>query len=99
MANLQKRVNAKKLEIHAYGQFRDYAPSVPVLLSLIPKGEGPATESIIEALEQLRDAATNFFTAKLNQALVDLEELELALKAYKQMRSGIIVPGMKIGNA
>jgi hypothetical protein len=77
--NLQKRVDAKKLEAHSYSQFRDYA-----------SGNFTPDEAT------LRDATNNYLTAKLNQALIDLEELELQLKAVKQMSSGVIVPGMQI---
>jgi hypothetical protein len=90
--NLQRRVDAKKLEAHSYAQFRDHAPAaLGHLLTGFDgavKGDPPS--------EYLHDATENLFTAKLNQALIDLEELELTLKAYKQMSSPIQVPGMQI---
>lgn len=74
------RVSAKKLEIHSYSQFKDNAPVAAIqLLGADPLGQG------------MHDAVENFFTAKMNQALLDLEELELQVKALRQARSGIII--------
>ncbi len=98
--NLQRRVDAKKLEAHSYAKFRDYAPTA--LGHLCEKLAGVDGDPAVREgradppSEYLHDATENFFTAKLNQALIDLEELELTLKAYKQMSSPIQVPGMQI---
>jgi hypothetical protein len=83
LSNIRKRVDAKKLECHALAAFRDHAGlAVADLIQdcgLIP-----------EHCHALQDATGNFFTAKLHTALVDLEELELNLRAYSQMSSGIV---------
>jgi hypothetical protein len=96
--NLQKRVDAKKLEAHSYGLFRDHAPAALEHLCEKFIDEDPAIKKGLADPpgEYLHDATENLFTAKLNQALIDLEELELQLKAVKQMSSGILVPGMQI---
>lgn len=99
--NLQRRVDAKKLEVHSYKQFSDSLPSaVAQLLGMKDPSEDeePAASmsEVMRRFRLLQEATENFFTAKLNQALIDLEELELTLKAYKQMSSPIQVPGMQI---
>jgi hypothetical protein len=76
IANLEKRVAAKKLEAHSLAKLRDFAPDLVADLTM--KGV------------LLHDPIENLCTAKLNQALIDLEEFELALKAYKQMSTGIV---------
>jgi len=99
--NLQRRVDAKKLEAHSYKELSDHSPSAFGTLSMILPADASAQDdsmliAMAQSLGKLREATVNLFTAKLNQALIDLEELELQLKAVKQMSSGIVVPGMQI---
>jgi hypothetical protein len=79
--NCDARVKAKTLECAALDQMRD---AIPEYLAGL----------IID--QPLRESVHNYLTAKLNWALIDLQELELQLKAVKQMSSGVIVPGMTI---
>jgi hypothetical protein len=95
--NLQRRVDAKKLECHSLDNLRQHAPiSILAVLAKELKGEGSTTDATLNGLEKTRESAENLLTAKLNQALIDLDELELQLKAVKQMSSGILIPGMQI---
>ncbi len=95
ISNIRKRVDAKKLECHALAKLRDHSPAVFGALSMVlPADEksqaSPVIEAISGSLESVREASVNLLTAKLNTALVDLEELELNLRAYSQMSSGIV---------
>ena len=85
IANIEKRVEAKKLEVEALKTFLAYLPAP--LGAWYDRTTGLATPANQDAVE---NAAENFFTAKLNTALIDLEELELNLKAMRQMRSGVV---------
>lgn len=84
----EKRVQAKKLEIDSYAKFRDHAPEAMEGIARMFIGD----LGIQGSQAALRDATENLFTAKVNQAILDLEELELMVKALKQQRSGIVVP-------
>jgi hypothetical protein len=79
--NLEKRVKAKTLECVSLDQMRKVADT---FLDAIfdPRDK--------EKQQPVQDAVHNFLTAKMNYALVDLEELELTLRAYKQMSSPIV---------
>jgi hypothetical protein len=91
ISNIAKRVEAKKLEVEALKTFLAYLPAP--LGAWYERTTGLATPANQDAVE---DAAENFFTAKLNTALIDLEELELNLKAMRQMRSGVVGANMVI---
>jgi hypothetical protein len=90
ISNIEKRVAAKKLEMSACERCRDNAPSLIVAVSMSFRGEGQATDDILTALEILQGASADLFAAKHATATIDLEELELNLKAYQQMRSGVV---------
>jgi hypothetical protein len=79
--NIEKRVQAKTLECAALQQMQ--AAAVDVIGKLFNFRDQ-------EKQQPVQDAAHNFLTAKFNNALVDLEELELNLKAMRQMRSGVV---------
>lgn len=93
ITNLATLISAKELEISALSAFKEHGPAhVHAFLEFIHQYEDPSPES-----ENISIATGNFFTAKLNRARVELEELEMQLKAVQAMRaqqSGIIVPGM-----
>lgn len=95
ISNLQKLVDAKKLEIHSYSQIATHAPAFWGTLSLLlPTEVGSEQQAqrdaMAESLGELREATVNLATAKINRGLVELEELELTLRAYKQKSSGIV---------
>jgi hypothetical protein len=84
IANIEKRIEAKKLEAASYATLANYGRAA---LSRYLEDDATLTEKhkriVAEAVEHL-------LTAKLNTALVDLEELGLNLIAYRQMRSGVV---------
>ena len=81
IANIEKRIKAKTLECAALQQMQGAA------VDAIGKLFNFRDE---EKQQPCLDAAHNFLTAKFNTALIDLEELELNLKAMRQMRSGVV---------
>lgn len=86
--NWEARVKAKTLECASLEQMRTAAINVIGKLFNFrdPEKQQPA-----------QDAVHNYLTAKLNQAVLDLQELELYLKAMRQQSSSVIqVPGMQI---
>jgi hypothetical protein len=83
----EKRVQAKKLEIDSYAKFRDHAPEAFTMIL----GHVQSNMDLL-AVEHLFNATKNLFTAKVNQGILDLEELELQVKALHQARSGIVIP-------
>jgi len=86
IGNLEKLLSAKKLEIYSLSAFKENAPvAVIQLLGADPLGQS------------LRDATENFFASKLNRALIELEEMEMQMKALRHMRSGVVIPGMQVG--
>jgi hypothetical protein len=99
--NLEALIGAKKLEIDALSKFRELVPGT---VSLIYRGihtEPTEPQPLLEFWDwwtkDVQRAAENFFTAKINQALVQLEEIEMQLKAVKHMRaqqSGILIPNL-----
>lgn len=103
--NAEKLIAAKKLEIHAYSKFQKHAPAAirELLDPLSPKLQRFPGETAGTVSRDLQDATENLFTAKLNHALIELEELELQLKAVRhiqqQQGSMIQVPssGVKLG--
>jgi hypothetical protein len=86
----EKRVVAKKLEIDAYEQFRDHAPAV---ISLLIRNRDEITDSVLAWIEAI---GVNYVTAKHTVATLDLEEMELNLKAMRQMRSGVVAASMVV---
>lgn len=81
IANLQKRVDAKTLECASLQQMRDVSADV-IVTFFGYRDEIKHTPAC--------DAVHNYLTAKLNWAIIDLEELELNLKMYRQASSGIV---------
>ncbi len=88
-----KRVGAKKLELESYAEFRDTGQAVLAdLMDLVYNdGVGPP-----DFVGRLRAALQTFFSAKYTVASIELEELELTVKALRQQRSGIVGAGMII---
>jgi len=88
LENGQKAVTAKKLEIKAYQQFRYAAAEIASSFNLDS-----------EDSERIREAIENLVTAKRDYGEVELEELELKVKAVEQMlmqsNSRIQVPGLR----
>jgi hypothetical protein len=84
IANIQKRVEAKRLEVEACAELRDCAQAV--LADLLDHTVSAEREYHGRA----RLALANLFAAKHAAATIDLEELELNLRAYQQMRSGVV---------
>jgi hypothetical protein len=95
ISNIEKRVEAKKIEARSFEVFRD---NILYVLGIFTKGlgQGPAMDETLTHLEHLQAAAELFCSAKHATALIDLEELELNLKAYKHARSGIVGANMVI---
>ena len=81
ISNIRKRVDAKKLEIDSLSKLRTAAVDV------IAKHFNFRDE---EKQQPVQNAVHNYLTAKINEQLVNLEELELSLRAYSQMSSGIV---------
>jgi hypothetical protein len=92
ISNIEKRVEAKKLEVEAFAELRDCAQAV--LADLLDAIEPPIDPP--EFHNRTRLALTNLFAAKHATAMIDLEELELNLKAMRQMRSGIVGASMVV---
>jgi hypothetical protein len=86
IANIEKRVEAKKLEVEACAELRDCAQAV--LADLLDAIKPPIDPP--EFHNRTRLALTTLFAAKHATAMIDLEELELNLKAMRQMRSGVV---------
>jgi hypothetical protein len=95
ITNGTKLVESKRLELSAYQTFREHAGG--------PFGERLLTEVIhdVSRMAGLQNAVKDFFASKVLRAEVELEELELAVKAYtylqKQADSRIQVPGARMG--
>ena len=93
--NGTKLVEAKKLEISAY---QDYVNDAPAALGQLLRSERD-TASTEARLRSLQDATENLFKAKLMRAGVELEELEMQVKAYtfmqKQANSRIQLPNLR----
>lgn len=69
---MDARLRAKKLEIDSLNTLRD---NLPLMAARLFRGEGTAAES--DSLETVTDATHNYLTAKINWALMDLEQMEL----------------------
>ncbi len=95
--NGEKLLAAKKLEISAY---QDYVNDAPAALGELLRSERD-TASTEARLRSLQDATENLFKSKIARAEVELEELEMQVKAYKhiqkQTESRIQVPGARMG--
>jgi hypothetical protein len=87
IAVYEKRVEAKKLEIDSYAALRDCAQAV--LADLLDSAWEPAIGPP-EFYGRTRLALTNLFSSKHTVATLDLEDLELNVKAMRQMRSGVV---------
>lgn len=91
----ERRVKAKKLEIDSYAKFRDHARGqIGALLGERECEAGIETGAILLSPSQrsLCDAVENLCAAKVEQGILDLEELELQVKALKQAQSGLVIP-------
>lgn len=83
------KLDAKTLECASLAQLKEHAPESMVILSLLLKGQGSTTESMIDSLDITRDALGNYLSAKLNQAVIELQEIDLQLKAIQSMSNRI----------
>jgi hypothetical protein len=81
ISNIKKRVDAKMLEIDSLSKMRTCAVDV------IAKHFNFRDE---DKQQPVQTAIHNYLTAKINQELVNLEEMQLSLRAYSQMSSGIV---------
>ena len=96
IANLEMRVSAKKVEQDALLTFQTFAPAI---LSAFLQDVMADPDEVVPDLCR---ATVAFLNAKINQLLIDLEELELMLKGVKQqqahLNSGLVLPtGVKVG--
>jgi hypothetical protein len=96
--NLQKRIDAKTLEIAALDRLRSTAG--PILSTALQDADsGPNWEPI---LHNASAAVSDYFTALRDQESITLEEWQIQIRgfqaAHRQMESGIVTPaGMKVG--
>ncbi len=101
--NFQTRVEAKTLECVALKQLLRVAGDVigglgiEDALGLIVTRTYPAIAEC-PASFTLEDAVNNYLTAKFNQAVIDLEELNLRLREIQHQRSGIVLPGLSLNS-
>jgi hypothetical protein len=80
--NGEKLVAAKKLEIQAYKRLQEHLPAFASLL----RGIGEPSEPVLNSLGELQYAAFSLLDVKISRAEVELEELEMQVKAYKFMQ-------------
>jgi hypothetical protein len=88
--NLEKLIQAKKLEIDSYKKLQDYAAArvIQVIMDDLNWPDG----------DSLRDAFVNLFASRVHRGLIELEELELNLKGFQHMSSSVIRPsGVRFG--
>lgn len=78
IAQFEKRVEAKRMEAEALDDFSTY----------IPAAAASAPDFTWKTV--LTSIAERYFKAKHTQALIDLEILELQLRALKAQQSGIV---------
>jgi len=78
----ETKLETKTKETEALLIFRNQASGI-VMLWL-------ASTMPIKSVAELQNAAEQYFAAKHSQALMDLEELQLTLKALKSMQSPIV---------
>jgi hypothetical protein len=88
IAVYERRVEAKKLEIESYSLLSVHVAAINILLDTDVAAD--------ESLSMIKHAAVNLFTAKHTVATIELEELELTVRALRQQRSGIVGAGMVI---
>ena len=77
----QQKVDAKTLECAALRQLIDIAPAL-IVKAFIRTQDAESEMGVREALG-------NYLTAKLNQAVIELQEFELQLKAIQSMSNRI----------
>ena len=83
------KVDAKTLECASLDRLRRTMPSVTgLILKHLEPERFPDWED-----EGIADAVDNYLTAKFNQAIIELEELQLQLKAVQAMGNRV-VPGV-----
>ena len=80
---IEQRRASKQLEVDSLNTFRAAAPEA--INHLFP---GPENLHLITALA---DASANYLTAKINWLLIDLQEIDLQLRALRQHQSGIVL--------
>ena len=90
IANLEKLVEAKTLEIGSYATLRDCAQAVLADLLPLYSSDPP------EYHGRTRLALTHFFSAKHTLATIELEELQMMLAGRRQQRSGVVGANMVI---
>ena len=88
----QKQVDTKRMEVDALAAFREHMPIFIVLLLLgaIHKVPADRLTDLDTTTAQLKVATEQYFQAKHSQVLLELEQLELSLKAIKSMQSPIV---------
>ncbi len=82
IANLEKLVEAKTLEIESYSLLTTRVAALNILLD--------TDVSADESLAMIKHATVNLFAAKHTIATIELEELNLMLAARRQQRSGVV---------
>jgi hypothetical protein len=82
--NFKAKVDAKTLECASLAQMKE--ASAGLIERIYNYRDEPGQKPI-------RDAVYNYLTAKFNQAVIELEELQLQLKAVQAM-SNRVVPGV-----
>ncbi len=88
----QSRLENKTKEVDALFMFSVHAPAaVYMLVAGTPEADDVISEpSEPTPAAQLKTATEQYFEAKHSQALMELEELQLTVKALKQMQSPIV---------
>lgn len=88
LRSISARIDAKKLEIDSLNSLRALAPGF--LGPLVPPNSDPDTRAVVT------DAVNNYMTAKINQALMDLEQFILQKAMFEaqqrqvQLASGVL---------
>ncbi len=86
----ETKVEAQIKETDALLVFRDHAPQeVARVAGWIPEGD-PNGNELSPHQRALYEATEQYFEAKHSQALMDLEELQLTVKALKSFQSPIV---------
>jgi len=89
IANLEKLVEAKTLEIESYSLLRGHIAAVGIVLT-------PDDASAAESMSIIRHAAVNLCAARHTVATIELEELQMMLAGRRQQRSGVVGANMVI---
>lgn len=88
-AALEQQRDMKALECHSLERFKQHAPAA--LRAMFDEPMEKAADDPPTPCEILSEAAANYFTAKFNMCVFELQAIESRIQQIRQQQSGVVL--------